>query len=111
VITTRIATKVANRSVGMAMDRWCESVETLRHHRAILSRIAGKIANRSIAQAFDKWRLGAGCARRDAHLVYVLALRRRAHVKSEAFWQWCFVTAEKKLQRAQVQISKPLVDP
>lgn len=32
-------------------------------------------------------------------LVHVFVLRRRAHVTSEAFWRWCYITAQEKMQR------------
>lgn len=55
-----------------------------------------------LASYMSRWRVNAGALRRDAHLVHVFALRRRAHVTSEAFWRWCYITAEMKMHRAQL---------
>jgi hypothetical protein len=48
---TRIASRIANRSVSQAFDRWADAAAELRRTRVILSRTTSKLANRSTARA------------------------------------------------------------
>ena len=73
MILARSWSKIANRSIALAFERWADAASAMQRSRLTLTRIASKIANRSVSQAFERWSDAAAELRQGLTLVHFSA--------------------------------------